>query len=218
MDRDAVEKVRQAARIEDVVRDRVQLKKSGKGYMGRCPFHEEKTPSFSVRPDRGRYKCFGCGASGDVFTWTMAFGRMGFLDAVVAVASRFGIPVEVPRGRRGGPRHKRRPEGAPGVAEARASAEKLSRAPGWDPGRAYSELRVQLNAEIDRACGEDRDAVVSDIESLDDMLAELEDKAMAGKLGQVEFAQQAVAAADIAAGIARARREVRGVAPRVEGR
>jgi len=81
--------------IVDVIDTRVTLKKAGKNYQARCPFHDEKTPSFSVSPDKQFYHCFGCGVSGTALTFLMEFERLEFVDAVEALARIAG--VEVPR-------------------------------------------------------------------------------------------------------------------------
>ena len=65
------EQVRQAADIVSVVSETVDLKKKGRRFWGCCPFHSEKTPSFTVNPEKGFFHCFGCGAGGDVFTFVM---------------------------------------------------------------------------------------------------------------------------------------------------
>ena len=62
--------------IVDVIDSRVTLKKAGKNYQARCPFHDEKTPSFSVSPDKQFYHCFGCGVSGTALTFLMEFERL----------------------------------------------------------------------------------------------------------------------------------------------
>ncbi len=98
---EVVEEVRARADIVEIIGEHVALKRSGKDYKGRCPFHEERTPSFYVVPSKGFYKCFGCGESGDVFTFLMKRQGLGFLDAVKAVAERSGIEIQE-RGRRGG--------------------------------------------------------------------------------------------------------------------
>src|SRR5699024_11488126 len=69
------EEVRGAADIVEVVEDYVKLKRSGSGWKGLCPFHDERTASFHVTPNLGIYKCFGCGASGDVFNFVMEIDR-----------------------------------------------------------------------------------------------------------------------------------------------
>lgn len=83
------------ADIVDVIDGRVQLKKTGKNYSGLCPFHDEKTPSFTVSPDKQFFHCFGCQESGTVLTFLMKFERLEFVEAVEALAQQLG--VEVPR-------------------------------------------------------------------------------------------------------------------------
>ena len=78
---DKVEEVRSVVDIGDVVSDYVTLKKKGANFFGLCPFHEEKTPSFSVNPSRGIYKCFGCGKGGNVFSFLMEVEKLGFVEA-----------------------------------------------------------------------------------------------------------------------------------------
>jgi DNA primase len=68
------------------------LKRAGKSYKGICPFHAEKTPSFTISPDKGLYHCFGCGASGDAIGFVMAIEKIGFIEAVKLLAERAGIP------------------------------------------------------------------------------------------------------------------------------
>src|SRR6056297_2863706 len=81
--------------IVDVIDARLTLKKAGKNYQALCPFHNEKTPSFSVAPDKQFYHCFGCGASGTALTFLMEFDRLEFVEAVETLARLVG--VEVPR-------------------------------------------------------------------------------------------------------------------------
>lgn len=83
------------ADIAEVVGRRVQLKKAGKEFKGCCPFHDEKTPSFTVSPDKGFYHCFGCGAHGTAIGFLMEHDHMDFVDAVESLANTMGI--EVPR-------------------------------------------------------------------------------------------------------------------------
>ena len=88
------ERVRQANDIVVVVGERVALRTSGPGrYKGLCPFHEEKTPSFSVSEERQAYYCFGCRASGDVFAFAMKTEGLDFPGALAALARRAGIPM-----------------------------------------------------------------------------------------------------------------------------
>lgn len=83
------------ADIVDVVNKRVTLKKAGRNYTACCPFHQEKTPSFSVSPDKQFYHCFGCGVSGDAIQFLREFERMDFYEAVTALAQEVG--VELPK-------------------------------------------------------------------------------------------------------------------------
>src|SRR5690606_927619 len=81
--------------IVEVVDHRVKLRKSGKNYSACCPFHEEKTPSFTVSPDKQFYYCFGCGATGNAIGFLMEYERQGFVDAVETLAKTAGL--EIPR-------------------------------------------------------------------------------------------------------------------------
>ncbi len=90
---DMVEEVRAAADIVDVIGEFVQLKKAGREYKANCPFHEERTPSFYVVPAKGFYNCFGCGKSGDVFSFVMERQGLDFVEAVKHVAGRAGVQV-----------------------------------------------------------------------------------------------------------------------------
>lgn len=97
---DQVEEVRARADIVDVIGEHVSLKKAGREYKANCPFHEERTPSFYVVPEKGFYKCFGCGKSGDVFSFVMERLGLDFVEAVKHVAARSGIEIrEVSRQR-----------------------------------------------------------------------------------------------------------------------
>jgi DNA primase len=87
--------VKNQADIVRVVSEYVSLKKRGANYVACCPFHSEKTPSFSVHQGKGLYKCFGCGAGGGVFDFVMRIEGCGFQEAVRFVAERNGIPIPV---------------------------------------------------------------------------------------------------------------------------
>ncbi|MGH9201351.1 MAG: DNA primase, partial [Vicinamibacterales bacterium] len=88
-----IDEVRSASDIVAVVSDTVSLRKAGKSYKGLCPFHGEKTPSFTVDRDRGFFHCFGCGAGGDVFKFVELQEKLGFQEAVRHLAQRFGVPI-----------------------------------------------------------------------------------------------------------------------------
>jgi len=81
--------------IVDVIDKRIKLRKTGKNYPALCPFHTEKSPSFSVEPEKQFYYCFGCGAGGNALGFVMDYERMDFPLAVEALASDYGI--ELPR-------------------------------------------------------------------------------------------------------------------------
>jgi DNA primase len=88
-----IERVRQAVPIEDVVGEFVALKRGGANLKGLCPFHNEKTPSFSVHPGRQTWRCFGCNEGGNVFSFLMKINNMTFPEAVKHLAARAGIPI-----------------------------------------------------------------------------------------------------------------------------
>ncbi|RPI67184.1 MAG: DNA primase, partial [Ignavibacteriae bacterium] len=88
-----IEQIRSQANIVDVVGEYVQLKKAGRNYLGLCPFHKEKTPSFNVNAERGMYKCFGCGKGGNAITFVQEHLHMTFPDAVKHLATKMGIPI-----------------------------------------------------------------------------------------------------------------------------
>jgi len=85
--------IRSAANITDIISERVVLKKAGKDHVGLCPFHSEKTPSFTVSSVKQIYHCFGCGAGGDVFSFLMKYDGIGFFEAVQSLARRYGIAL-----------------------------------------------------------------------------------------------------------------------------
>jgi DNA primase len=90
----SVDAVRQAADIVVLVEARTRLRKVGGRYTGLCPFHSEKTPSFSVSPDRGTYHCFGCGVGGDAIRFVRDIEGLDFVGAIEWLADRFHIPLE----------------------------------------------------------------------------------------------------------------------------
>lgn len=85
--------IKAAADIVDVVGGYVKLKRSGSNWQGLCPFHNEKSPSFNVNPSLGIYKCFGCGESGDVFSFLMKIDGLSFPEAMKTLAARYNITI-----------------------------------------------------------------------------------------------------------------------------
>ncbi len=93
LSRESVARVREAADIVEVVGEQVRLRRRGRTLEGLCPFHEEKTPSFSVDPDKGLYYCFGCHQGGDIFKFLMQTARLSFAEAVEQLARRYGVKL-----------------------------------------------------------------------------------------------------------------------------
>lgn len=92
--KDTIIAVQERAEIEEVVSDYVSLKKKGQNLWACCPFHDEKSPSFSVAPNKGIYKCFGCGKAGDSIQFVMDIEGVGFTEAVKQLAGKYGIEIE----------------------------------------------------------------------------------------------------------------------------
>lgn len=89
-----IEEIRSRMDIVDIISEHVTLKKSGKHWLGLCPFHNEKTPSFNVNRDKQIFKCFGCGAGGDGFSFLQKITGHSFMDVVLDLANKFGIQTE----------------------------------------------------------------------------------------------------------------------------
>ncbi len=89
-----IEQIKNRLDIIDVVGEFVKLKKRGSNYLGNCPFHNEKTPSFTVSPAKELYKCFGCGKSGNTITFVMEHEKASYVDALKWLAARYNIEVE----------------------------------------------------------------------------------------------------------------------------
>jgi DNA primase len=91
---ESVERVKAAMEILPLVEDVVRLRKAGSTYKGLCPFHQERTPSFTVSPARGTFKCFGCGEGGDAITFVEKTENLDFVGAIELLATRFGVELE----------------------------------------------------------------------------------------------------------------------------
>ena len=90
---ETISRIKNVADIVDVISDDVVLKKSGRNYMGLCPFHAEKTPSFTVSPDKQIFYCFGCHTGGNVISYVMQHEGLSFPEAVRMLAGKYGIEV-----------------------------------------------------------------------------------------------------------------------------
>ena len=93
-----LEKIKSQNDIVDVISERVRLRKAGRNFTGLCPFHNEKTPSFSVSQEKQIYKCFGCGEAGNVISFVMKDKNLPFIEAVKYLANRANIPLEINNG------------------------------------------------------------------------------------------------------------------------
>ncbi len=93
IDKGTVERILDAARIEEVIGDFVALKRRGANYIACCPFHNEKTPSFSVSPVKGIYKCFGCGKAGNAVSFVMEHEHLSYVEALKYLAHKYNIDV-----------------------------------------------------------------------------------------------------------------------------
>ncbi len=105
---DDIERVRAATSIVEVVQQSVALRRVGRNWVGLCPFHAEKSGSFNVREDTGRYKCFGCQAAGDVFKFVQEIDHVDFVQAVEKLASRSGVTLHYTTGGEGQDRQRRK--------------------------------------------------------------------------------------------------------------
>ncbi|HEY6022274.1 MAG TPA: DNA primase [Candidatus Paceibacterota bacterium] len=90
---DEIQQIKDRINIVDVVGQYVQLRRAGRTYMARCPFHKERTPSFHVSPERGTYKCFGCGEGGDIFTFVEKMDGIDFATALKMLAEKAGVTL-----------------------------------------------------------------------------------------------------------------------------
>ena len=90
---ETINEIRQRTDIVDIISEYVQLNKQGRNYLGLCPFHQEKSPSFSVSTDKQVYHCFGCGAGGNVFSFLMEIGGLSFQEATIKLADKANIEL-----------------------------------------------------------------------------------------------------------------------------
>ena len=95
IDKELISEIKNSVNIVDVIGEVISLTRAGRNYIGLCPFHKEKTPSFNVIEDKQFFHCFGCGKSGDVYKFLEEYRQISFLDSVHLVAERSGIPLQV---------------------------------------------------------------------------------------------------------------------------
>lgn len=94
---DEIDLIRSRINIIDLVGQRTALKKAGRSYKALCPFHDDRNPSMTVNPDLGRYKCWSCGASGDIFNWVMETQKVDFSEALKILAAQAGVELKAGR-------------------------------------------------------------------------------------------------------------------------
>jgi len=140
---ESVEAVKAAIDMVELVGARTQLKRAGGRYTGRCPFHEERTPSFSVNPQDKLYYCFGCGAGGDAITFVRETEQLDFTQAVEWLSDRFRIPLEYEEGTPASDSRRRRRERLAALLERATSFYQRYL---WDtdlgePARSYLHAR-----------------------------------------------------------------------------
>ena len=100
IDKEIISDIKNSVNIVEIIGEVVALTKAGRNYLGLCPFHGEKTPSFNVVEEKQFYHCFGCGKSGDVFKFIEDYRGVSFMDAVQIVADRAGFPLEIEHSRK----------------------------------------------------------------------------------------------------------------------
>lgn len=100
IDKEIISDIKNNVNIVEIIGEVVALTKAGRNYLGLCPFHGEKTPSFNVVEEKQFYHCFGCGKSGDVFKFIEEYRGVSFMDAVQIVADRAGFPLEIKHSRK----------------------------------------------------------------------------------------------------------------------
>ncbi|MEY3033581.1 MAG: primase [Actinomycetota bacterium] len=136
-----IERVRSSVSIVDVVQQYVTLRRTGRNWVGLCPFHAEKSGSFNVREETGRYKCFGCQAGGDVFTFVQEIEHVDFVSAVEKLAGRAGITLRYTTGGEGKDRQRRKQLVGALDAAVEWYHQQLLTAPGARPARDYLRER-----------------------------------------------------------------------------
>lgn len=138
---DDLERLRATVSIADVIQQYVALKRVGRNWVGLCPFHGERSPSFNVREETGRYRCFGCGVAGDVFTFVQEIEHVDFVTAVEQLAAKVGIQLTYTTGGESRDRQRRKK-----LVEAMEQAvawyhEQLLSSPDARPAREYLRRR-----------------------------------------------------------------------------
>jgi len=172
-----LEQVRSTLVLSDVVQEYVALRRQGRNWVGLCPFHAEKSGSFNVRDETGRYRCFGCGAAGDVFNFVQQIEHVDFVTAVESLAAKAGVQLRYTSGGEGRDRQRRK-----GLFEAMEKAvewyhQQLLTAPAARQARDYLRARG-LSGDVARRfrlgwAPDDWDALARDLRLPADVLREV---------------------------------------------
>ena len=93
IDQFTIDKIIESSNIVDVIQEYISLKKRGVNFLGLCPFHNEKTPSFTVSPSKGIYKCFGCGKGGNSVNFIMEHEKVSYVEALKTLAKKYNIDI-----------------------------------------------------------------------------------------------------------------------------
>ncbi len=191
---DDIERLKATVSLVDVVGEVVSLRKVGRNFVGLCPFHAEKTPSFNVREEVGRYRCFGCDQSGDAITFVERTRHVDFVGAVEYLAAKVGMQLEYTTSGQSAERQRRKR-----LVEAMASAvewyhERLLNDPAARPAREYLRSRG-LHGEIARQfklgwAPDDWDALAKQ-SGIDNELLRITGLAFANRTGRMQDAFRA---------------------------
>ena len=145
---DDIDEVRERADIVEVIGENVRLRKAGRSYVGLCPFHQEKTPSFNVDPDKRVFYCHGCNQGGSIFTFIEKVDGVTFPEAVEVLAQRYGVQLREMSGARKAPSKRTRLLEAHEVAVEKYN--EMLRHKDGEPIRSYLESRAIGPDEIER--------------------------------------------------------------------
>lgn len=147
-----IEDIRSGADIVDVVSGFVQLRKRGKNFIGLCPFHSEKTPSFTVSGEKQIYHCFGCGSGGNVFKFLMEFKNISFVEAIEELADHLGIKLEKESSGDSALNDELEEYYEINIAAARFFSDNLLKSTNGEEAREYLKKR-QIKSQIQKTFG-----------------------------------------------------------------
>jgi len=154
---ETVEEIRQRSDLVELASEYISLRKRGQNFLGLCPFHSEKTPSFAVHPAKQKYHCFGCGIGGDVFDFIARIERTDFLGATKILAARTGVSIQgIPKdeAERLRSERKRKNEAASKLAELERTAYFEARENCHQLERIRRLAVARLHSNIERFRGE----------------------------------------------------------------